>query len=29
MDGERDVDELAEWAKIELGLRPSPTSCRW
>jgi hypothetical protein len=24
MDGERDVDELAEWAKIELGLEPSP-----
>src|SRR6185503_20878719 len=24
MDGERDVSELAEWAKIELGLDPSP-----
>ena len=24
MDGERDVSELAEWAKIELGLEPSP-----
>ena len=24
MDGERDVGELAEWAKIELGLEPSP-----
>ncbi len=24
MDGERDVGELAEWARIELGLEPSP-----
>jgi hypothetical protein len=23
MDGERDVDELCEWAKVELGLEPS------
>ena len=24
MDGERDVGELAEWARLELGLEPSP-----